>query len=70
MKAYTITMPVTGIMVKTVEAETVEEAIEKFCDEITVNDLEQWEVHEEIVKGNVFYGVQNTMEIEEFDIED
>ncbi len=69
-KEYTIRMPFTGVAIKTIEAETEEEAIEKFHDGVTSDDFEQWDCIEEIVGGNVFYGIQNEMEIEVEEIED
>lgn len=68
-KEFTIMMPFTGVAIRTVEAETEEEAIEKFHEEVTSSDFEQWECVEQIVKGNVFYGVRNEMDIvvEEYD---
>lgn len=70
MKEYIIKMPVTGLLVRTVNANSEEEAIEKFHNEVTIDDIETWESHEQIVKGNVFYGVQNEMEIECEDLDE
>jgi hypothetical protein len=64
MKEYTIRMPFTGVVTRAVEADTEEEAIKKFMMEVSLDDIETWEPCRQIVKGNVFYGVQNTTEIE------
>ena len=64
MKTYNITLPITGIIYKTVEAESEEKAIALAIDESTIDDIEEWEIHLKIVSGNVFYGIQNEMEIE------
>lgn len=64
MKTYNITLPITGIIYKTVEAESEEKAIALAIDESTIDDIEEWEVHRKIVGGNIFYGLQNEMEIE------
>lgn len=66
-KYYTITMPLTGIVSKEVEAESEEEALKIFHEDLTIDDIQEWETCEHIVQGNVFYGIQNTMEIEEGD---
>lgn len=70
MKEFIIKMPITGVVVRAVEANSEDEAIAIFKDEVTINDIETWETHEQIVKGNVFYGVQNEMEIECDDIDE
>lgn len=71
MKEFTITMPFTGIAVRSIEAETIGEALKKFNDETTFPamvktsetdaEIEQWE---NIVEGNVFYGVQNSYKVD------
>ena len=67
-------MPFTGVAYRTIEAETEEEAIVKFLDETTLpfthptkNDaqVEEWSFTEKIVGGNVFYGVQNEVDVQE-----
>ena len=68
MKEYAITMPVTGTIYKEVQAESEEEALAKFYELETSNDdIEEWEMHEHIVKGNVFYGGTNDVDIELID---
>lgn len=75
MKNFTVIMPFTGIAVRTIEAETEQEAIEKFLDDSTfpvINpkkdndvDIEQIEFASKIVEGNLFHGVQNEVEVQE-----
>ena len=62
MAQYEVTLPITGIMFLTVEAESEEDAISKAQDEAVLSCLEEWESHEHIVQGNVFYGVKNEAE--------
>ena len=67
MKQFSIAMPLTGIAYKVVEAETEDDAISIFLNEVTLEDVEEWECVQNIVKGNVFYGMLNEVEIEEQD---
>lgn len=57
MRSYCVTLPVTGIAVIDVEAETEEEAIEKALQDVTSAHLEQWEAVERINAGNVCYAM-------------
>ena len=70
MNIYNITLPLTGIIYKTVEADSEEEAIRLAMEESTLDDIEEWDTHRKIVSGNVFYGVLNEMEIEKEDDEE
>jgi hypothetical protein len=75
LKVFTVVMPFTGIAVREIEAETEEQAIEKFLEDSTFPsmqrttetdvEIEGWEFHEQIVGGNVFYGMQNEVEVSE-----
>lgn len=66
MKRYRIIMPVTGVIVQEVQAENEEDALVAFENlELTTDDIVEWEFTEKIIRGNVFYGIQNDMEIEE-----
>lgn len=68
MKEYSILMPITGTIYKEVQANSEEEALEKFYQlETSADDIEAWDMHEHIVKGNVFYGELNSVEIELID---
>lgn len=68
MKTYGVSMPVTGIMYKEVEAESEEEALSNFYEsDLTIEDLVDFDLNEHITKGNVFYGMLNSVDIEELD---
>lgn len=67
-KTYGVTLPVTGIIYVEVEAESEKEAIEKAlsaegCEWPKTPD--EWEAHSQIVRGNVFSGMQNNASAEE-----
>lgn len=66
MKEYNVSLPVTGILHKTVEAESKEEAITKALEsELTYEDIESWDTHRIICRGNVFGGELNEAYAEE-----
>ncbi len=66
LKNYTVVLPVTGSLYVEVKAESEEAAIEKaFEKDLTVDMLEDWNVHREICQGNVFHGEQNEAYAEE-----
>jgi len=64
-KLYLISMPITGIMYMEVEADSQEKALEEFHENVTIDNLVEWECTDKIVGGNVFYGMQNELNIEE-----
>lgn len=68
MKQFTIRMPITGVAVRVIQAETEEQAINKFHEEVTSSDIDEWECTNTIVKGNVFYGIQNEIDVQEEEI--
>lgn len=66
MGTYAISMPITGFIYSEVEADSEEEAKEKFYQlEHTTDDIEEWDMHEHITQGNIFFGELNDVEIEE-----
>ena len=67
MRKYWVTVPVTARICVEVEAEDRESAIDKAFDEGTLDDIEEWEMHEQIVDGNVFYGLINEIDVIEQD---
>lgn len=76
MKTYNVTIPVSMTLTFTVEAESEEQAVDKAFEagvclkasgEECSPEIAEWEMHEHITQGNVFYGVQNSIEIEESD---
>jgi hypothetical protein len=62
MTTYTVVFPITGTASCTVVAESEEEAIEMAWQQ--PHELENWESHECIVQGNVFYGDTNEIEVQ------
>ncbi|AGH31861.1 hypothetical protein VPIG_00003 [Vibrio phage PWH3a-P1] len=67
MKNYEVLVPITGYIIVEVEADNEKEAIEKAfeSDELNIDNINEWDTHEAIVQGNVFYGIQNEIEVEE-----
>ena len=68
MKKYTVYMPFTGRVAIGVEAEDEASAIAQAWEaDISFDDKDldiEWEMHEQVCKGNVFYGMQNEVEVE------
>jgi len=58
MPRYSVRLPITGYVLTEVEAADEKAAIKKALNEgdFTNNDIEEWEVHEQTVRGNVAYG--------------
>lgn len=79
MATYFVTIPFTGVIGIHVEADNKEEAKSKAWDadfrldatpgEGAEVELGEWEMHEQIVQGNVFHGGQNEIEVELVDPE-
>ena len=68
MPRYNVCLPLTGIIyVDDVEADSETDAVEKAMEsqEIKTSNIEEWEVTDKIVSGNVFYGRQNEAYAEE-----
>ena len=72
MTKYSVLIPCTLSVDVTVKADSEEEALSKAFDvdfSVKIDDgadkatIHEFEAHEEIVKGNVFYGVQNEVEV-------
>ena len=63
-KNYDVALPITGVIVVTVEADSEEDAIEKALgsDQLETENIESWEAHEIICQGNVLYAEQNEAE--------
>ena len=68
---YSVRIPVTGFVEVTIEAESPDDAIDRALDlEIDIDepmmyDHCEFETHEVIWNGNVFYGIINEIEVEE-----
>lgn len=55
MKTYTVTLPIAGHAYVTVEAEDEKQAIEKALEEVTIENIEDWQAMETFNQGNVLY---------------
>lgn len=65
-KEYEVILPITGYVSVNVMAESEEDAIqEAFQRDITYKDIESWECHENVCRGNVYYGERNSAEATE-----
>ena len=66
MKNHTVLIPVTGYVSVEVKAESVDEAVDKAYEEASLDKhLEEWDLHEKVVRGNVSYALLNEIEIYE-----
>jgi len=66
MKTYAVTVPITGYVYFEFEAENEEEArLKAFEADVRTSDIEEWDMHDEIVSGNVFHGQINRINVEE-----
>ena len=67
MATYTVAVPMTGVIYVQVQAESEEEALGKALDseQLTLENLEEWEAHKQITRGNVLYAIQNEIEVVE-----
>ncbi len=60
---YEVLLPIAGYAIVEVEAFSEEEAKDLAYDEVRRDHLEEWEAMDNIVTGNVFHGVRNSIEI-------
>jgi hypothetical protein len=68
MKRYVVTIPLTGIVSVEVDAEDEEGAKEKAWEQnISIDNIETWELTNIICRGNVLDAVQNEIEVEEIE---
>jgi hypothetical protein len=70
LKTYGVTLPIAGKAYVEVQAANQDDAIDKAMGQCTTANLEEWESHRQIVRGNVFYGNCNEAEVELIDDED
>lgn len=65
MTIYVVAVPVTGVIYKEVCADSEEEAVETALNELDyeLEDIEEWEIHRHVVKGNVCYATQWDIEV-------
>jgi hypothetical protein len=58
MASYTVMLPISGKLFVEVEADSEDAAIEAAMQStLTLDLVEEWEAHREVLRGNVFYGI-------------
>lgn len=67
MKKYLVSIPATAIICVEVEAEDRESAIDEAFDMATLDNVEEWRMHEKIVERNLFHGLTNEIDVIEQD---
>ena len=68
MPKYSVLVPFTGSMLVEVEADSPADAEEAaFEVDFDIDNVHELELHDHVVKGNVFYGVLGSMEVELID---
>lgn len=73
MKRYTVKVPIVAVCYVEVEAESEKEAIDLALesDDVSLENVEEWEPLEHITQGNVIYTYHNDAEVvEEEEIEE
>lgn len=65
MNKYLVQVPITGYAEIEVEAENKEEAVSRAMQNVTFDDVAEWEVHREVCKGNVCYALLGRVDVEE-----
>lgn len=62
---FTVGVPITGYIVLEVEADTEEEAFEKAweSDKLTLDNVEEWEAHDQVNRGNVSYALMDEIQV-------
>lgn len=55
MPFYTVTLPIAGHAILSVEAESGKAAIEAAFDQVETKHIEDWEALDEFTRGNVCY---------------
>lgn len=53
MATYYVTLPIAGHAFLEVEADSEKAAIDKAMEEVTINDIDEWEALEQFNQGNV-----------------
>lgn len=65
MKEYSVAVPILGIALVVVEAESEAEAIELALGDAGPEYVDEWIAHEKLVEGNIFYGQINKARIDD-----
>lgn len=55
MKEFEVTIPIVGMAYLTIQAETEADAIAEAMKIASPEDVNEWQAHEHIVRGNVCY---------------
>ena len=64
MSKYSVLVPFTGSMLVEVEADSAADAKRAaFEVEFDIDSVQEVDLHEHVVQGNVFYGILNSMEV-------
>ena len=65
-KYYDVSLPITGVIIVTVEADSEDEAVQKAfeSDQLVLDNIESWSPHEKIVEGNIFHGERNDVDVD------
>lgn len=57
MKTYCVRIPIAGYLETEVEADSKESAIDAAMSKtLTMDDIQSWDTHRQLIKGNIFYG--------------
>ena len=64
MNTYSVLMPIAGYAIVEVEAENESEATNTACNKVTLGDIEEWDVYEKLVNGNILYPPFNSIDVE------
>ena len=68
MKTWSVQVPITGYILNDVQAETKEAAIKAAMEaEYGVGDIEEWDTHRVIARGNICYATVNEVNAELID---
>lgn len=67
MPAYTVKLPISGyVMVNVDDAESAEAAIDQaLATPPSTSSIEEWDVHQHIVQGNICFAILNSAEAQE-----
>lgn len=65
-KLWSVAIPISGVMHVDIEADSAEEAISKaLAGDYDLDDVDEWEPHRHLIRGNVFYGALAEADAEE-----
>ena len=67
MSKYSVTLPISGSATVEVEAESEDAALKAAIDAVTKEDIDDWQAHEALIRGNVFYGDRREADVTQID---